>query len=404
LNIWSCAIVSASLLTLLPLPSKGQTPCPRGGKYDDGCKAAPGLGGTRNGMLIQISDFFTGYANQSSQEFDKRPPWNVAGVDYPVGIQTGTILKDPAVNSPKGCTFGETASPAGGPQLRCAGEDPVVEGYEFGEVGAHGCTALLMTNAITGTEVIKNNHFSNCSNTDNSTYLVETQNGSRANVVFSNNVVNGNWKPGSPLKSAQLVFYTTGALTQEYNAVLDMPIRPQGSGCTVCDHIGDLKTRYNLFVSFANVRGGSHGEIQEQTFSRAQQTTQDNTVYSYNTIMQPKTALDGQTSALIYATGGGAPMNPTYNNLVVDHNTEITNRNINGKVTTAVAGVSIANGTYNSIKFIENYIDKTGAYYNFLCEGTNTIVPHPPVLSGNVDIVSGNTIDRITAYKCTLPE
>jgi hypothetical protein len=379
-------------------PARG---CPT--KYDDGCKTAPGLAGARAGTLIQFSDFFSGYANQTDQNYNKRPPWNVAGVDYPVGIQVGTALKDPAINTPRGCTFGLTASPAGGPQLRCTGDSPVVQGYEFGEIGGHACTTLLMANAATGLEIIKNNHFSNCSNTDNSTYLVETQNGSTADVVFSNNVVNGNWATGSLLKSAQLVFYTTGALTQEYNAILDMPIRPQGSGCTVCDHIGDLLTRYNLFISFANVRGGSHGEIQEQTLSRAQQTTQDNTIYSFNTILQPRTALDGQTTALIYASGGGASMNPIYKNLVVDHNTEITNLN-GGKVTTATAGVTITNGTYLSVKYIENYLDKTGAYFYFLCQGVNTILPFAPLLSGNMDLVSGSQIDKMTSAKCRIAE
>lgn len=51
--------------------------CPFGNAYADGCSGAPA--GTS-----QYPNMLGGYA--------ARPPWNVAGVDYPVGIPAGTVL------------------------------------------------------------------------------------------------------------------------------------------------------------------------------------------------------------------------------------------------------------------------------------------------------------------------
>ena len=50
----------------------------------DGCNGAPAA----STYTVRHSNFFTGYAQQSGQTyFNSHPPqWNVAGVDYPVGI------------------------------------------------------------------------------------------------------------------------------------------------------------------------------------------------------------------------------------------------------------------------------------------------------------------------------
>lgn len=94
---------------------------------DDGCSGAPYVSPSQldaqiaGAYMVQHRDFFTGYAAQSRgagsshQPLDGvypiRPPWHVAGVDYPVGIPASSFpLKVPGVNPlPANCTAYTTA-------------------------------------------------------------------------------------------------------------------------------------------------------------------------------------------------------------------------------------------------------------------------------------------------------
>ena len=98
--------------------------CPHGqyvnrSGVSDGCSTAP-VGKFNNKTLIQHPEFFNGYANQNGQSYRTRPAWNVAGVDYPVGIPAGTVLKDPATATlPPHCNYKPTGSSLGGPVVSC---------------------------------------------------------------------------------------------------------------------------------------------------------------------------------------------------------------------------------------------------------------------------------------------
>ena len=64
---------------------------------------ADGSIGAAAGGTVQYSNFFTSRALQSGQTYSTRPPWNVAGVDYAVGVPSGA-LKDPlSASLPSGC-------------------------------------------------------------------------------------------------------------------------------------------------------------------------------------------------------------------------------------------------------------------------------------------------------------
>lgn len=67
------------LFFLLLIGSRAWGQCSQGSAYADGCPGAPA--GT-----IQYPNALSGYS--------ARPPWNVAGVDYHVGITSGTSLTD----------------------------------------------------------------------------------------------------------------------------------------------------------------------------------------------------------------------------------------------------------------------------------------------------------------------
>ena len=52
-----------------------------------------------NANMVQHSDFFASYARHSGQAaYAVRPPWNVAGVDYPVGVGGPSSLSDLKLN------------------------------------------------------------------------------------------------------------------------------------------------------------------------------------------------------------------------------------------------------------------------------------------------------------------
>ena len=78
----------------------GGAACPQGSAYADGCA------GASQSATFQQSNFFT-YAAQSGQTLSSRPPWNVAGVDYPVGATTavGSLTNPAAGGLPSGCTY-----------------------------------------------------------------------------------------------------------------------------------------------------------------------------------------------------------------------------------------------------------------------------------------------------------
>jgi hypothetical protein len=103
--------------------------CLYGTKYPDGCPAAS-MG------LPNYPKLLDGYA--------KRPPWNVAGVDYHVGLGAGTPLKDPSTATlPSGCSYSA-------PTVSCSGKGITLAGFDF---SLHGGMKLVMNGAgdtITG--------------------------------------------------------------------------------------------------------------------------------------------------------------------------------------------------------------------------------------------------------------
>ena len=117
MRYFSNTIITLSVLIsgfAFAAPAFAQATCPRGTAYADGCSAASGSGS----QYSFRSDYVT------------RPPWNVAGVDYLVGVPTGQVLKNPAslITSPLPGTsyngqFGNT--------LIVTGSNVVIDGYDF---------------------------------------------------------------------------------------------------------------------------------------------------------------------------------------------------------------------------------------------------------------------------------
>jgi hypothetical protein len=133
--IFLFAILCGAPISGLENSAVAANACPRASAgYADGCAGAP-----PTGQFIQ-PDFFTmvrqsgqsQYRDASGARSDHPPPWNVAGVDYPVGHTTPDAkLLDPIKNPPAGCAYNPAAR-----WLRCSsGAD--IQHYRFNGVGLY---------------------------------------------------------------------------------------------------------------------------------------------------------------------------------------------------------------------------------------------------------------------------
>ena len=107
----NCLLFLAAVL-LFTVPVNGLIAAQAGCPYPatatvDGCAGAP----TESALTVRRPDFFSGYAQRSKQHWISaaHPPWNVAGVDYPVGIPASSIVtpgSDSYVRSTTGPGYG----------------------------------------------------------------------------------------------------------------------------------------------------------------------------------------------------------------------------------------------------------------------------------------------------------
>jgi hypothetical protein len=109
---WGCAGSNGGTSATCSTTAVTGAACPKAAAgYADGCSGAPS--GTPQAPAL--------LASYSAH----RPAWDVAGVDYPVGITSGTTLKDPASGGlPGGCTYSS-------PTVSCNGSNIVLNGWDF---------------------------------------------------------------------------------------------------------------------------------------------------------------------------------------------------------------------------------------------------------------------------------
>jgi len=381
-----CAGVVAGIVVaswLVSGPASAHRTCFYQNGYDDGCAGAPS-----DGNYI-TPDFFS-YAKQSGQgdyysapsiPSTHPPPWNVAGVDYPVGYRTSKELLDPATGPlPTGCNYSATGSPAGGAIVICSGaSDLKLNGWDF---SLHNCTVLDIKSNVTGTITIKNSKFvngSNCSVTNG--YLVMVENPAAANFKFEHNFVDGLAQQYPTSLMGLIVPFVQGRLTVQYNAFLHAPARP----ITSIDQ-GPLFIAYNYWEGWVYQPSDGHGEVMINYLG--DNKFQPSITYSFNTALEPNDVCANCGTSVWYPTGGGR--NTTIESVHVDHNTSIVNLN-NGQVTVAAASAETSYNTYGSVSFHKNFMDPMGSYECFTTTSNPTYV-NPPKFTGNVNMLNGNAV------------
>lgn len=334
-----------------------------GAGWSDGCAYS------NPSSTYQVTNFFTSYARQSSQTYASTggntssahpPPWDVAGVDYPVGYYTAKAsLKDPAVTQPTNCTYHLTGSlfNSAFPYLECgtaSGQNVDIEGYNFGPVGGHDCTPVTLSSAnlTSGTTVtIKDNLFENgadCSNnaTNNITGMIQTDItgytiGSTINVQY--NTWLGHWADPCcdqpPYSPRAMGFLTTGSLTFEYNAIVNWPSDPIFLGVGGGSNIGTVE--YNYLEGWVYRGAESHGEWGSLSYGSGQSTV-GSFLVAYNTLLSTTTQASNDTTLLWYSQGVASVVytgtNMIANNVVVAN--YVGGVNTSGKVSFIVSDIT----------------------------------------------------------------
>ncbi len=352
--------------------------CPRDSAgYPDGCDAA------NPASVLQIPNFFSGYAAQSGQTYATRPAWSVAGVDYPVGYYTPQAqLRDPTIpsNLPRSCRF-DSASDT----VNCQGTGPLaLSGLDF---SLHNGVRLHIYSSYSGTITLSNNYFRNGSASDTTTFLVRIDD-APAKLVDTNNVYDGNAQNFPQYLSYLLADLRTGnyATTHQYNAFLNMPQK----GVSIPASSASL-FHYN-YCGDIEVRQYAHGQC--IIFGGATATSPSH-ADQYNTYFESASPPDGHQD-----TGGITSMQyissglsgTQFMNVLVTNNSIVTNlRGGAGGALTVSSNVELAYSTYAQINFRENFIDSTGSYYAFAVLSGATC-QSLPFFSGNINLITGADI------------
>lgn len=243
------------------------------------------------GGSFQQSNFYTFYAPQNGQSYVTRPPWEAAGVDYPVGFPFASLpLKDPTAGGlPSGASYASNV-------ITITGNNVTLDGWDLSIAGGIAVAAY----AATGTFTIKNCkvvYTSSVGNTNNGCWL-EVGNSSTntgCNLVCVYNDVNLNGDVGFGPSTHGIVNWGPGTNTFMYNRFAKFNFRNAFS-------FGAYFQRYNYFEAI-NFNTADHGEW--MIFDAGPNTGQTvpSCDVSFNTVLQPANWGAGATTFFYISSG-----------------------------------------------------------------------------------------------------
>lgn len=327
----------------LAVPHGSTSGCPQGNQFVDGCPGAP-IG------TIQFPTLLSSYA--------KRAPWNVAGVDYYVGLPVGTVLSDPSTISVSGVTVNASAH-----TVVVSGSNITLSGIDFGLDNGWKAT-------ITGAnDTIKNSRFTAGSNQGTGGFdgYVLALNGSGTTTITDNDI-NGNNVAVTAQSGALVSVAGSGALVIQYNHIRNAAGDMLEVGSTNATKF-DVE---NNILENAGSTGTAHADVIQYFNSKiASGHIQFNTVYEHS-----PASINGEGILATYDEGSGETMS----NMTERNNTLISLVNVNWG-----PGVFIENdvgtGTASTMTIHDNYFDPTGQtsslWYGTGSVGFGTILPTP---------------------------
>lgn len=151
---------------LSTVPHVATASCPQGTVFNDGCTGA---------VAAEKP-----YPNEFST-YATRPPWNVAGVDYPAGLPTGLTLLDPTTATlPSGCVYASASH-----KVTCSTAGVTISGYDFSL--HNGTQFVCAANNLT----VKNSQITVGTNQGALGEII-TATAACSNLTMVNNDINGN--------------------------------------------------------------------------------------------------------------------------------------------------------------------------------------------------------------------
>lgn len=380
--------------------------CPYGTSGVDGCTNAPMAGL----YTVQISNFFTGYAQQTSQTW-VRPAllnWNVPGVNYPVGPNTSTLV-DPATASGTAAMTSNCTWNASRQDINCnGGSSLTINGVDFsGVTGGHSVSASLAINStVAGPCLIENSYFK-----WNNGYAAGAGGGminvtGCTSLAFVNNKVDGTgniWAvatgQGQYLLDYNPQSSTTGVqqATFQYNAFLGCPAR-----CVEAGLYGNFTWDFNyvegmVYGSVVNYHGEPFfvGVPVGETLAALN--------VDYNTYLEPANVSSGGTALVTPVELGANCLTCVVTTTNVYHNVEVANLTNSSSLsgsglgTMSVAGVGLYYANYGTVNLGYNFIDPTGSLYCFVNSTSQTGGANPTTVNfttnTNVDLVNGSYLN-----------
>jgi hypothetical protein len=302
----------------------------------------------------------------------RRPPFDVAGVDYHVGAPSDVRLRDPAIEAlPAGCVY-----KAG--LVTCTKDNTIISGYDF----SFHEVRLYIPSGVSGT-IITNNRFGigpACKDP-----LIDIRNA--GSTTISHNSFEGAGPLCSNLQFGTLIFsvYPAGAVsTVEYNEFSNIPEDvlqyagpPAGAASIIL--------RYNLF--YIQGYSGHPDGFQANGGNFDPIDISFNTYYNAS----PPSKIGAQPLHV------EAQLTAVLNHSTVFYNTIVTPGDCDGGHRRCVANTVIACkqdpgvNTNTNFQAYGNYIDSSGAYAAFhddsACSGTRWGIPVP-----NRDMKTGTYI------------
>jgi hypothetical protein len=307
--------------------------------------------------------------------------WNVAGVDYCVGVPSGKVLKDPTVpsNLPSGASYASST-------VTVSGCNVTLDGFDF---TLHATVVSVKVTVASCTTTIRESKFA-----ANATALQPIANllslGSGGAFVFERNEYNGLAAIGDASGSGFEVndpIQGAGKITLEYNYFHDFDSKViQVSGSTPAAPFAE---KYNLFEDYGSCATPpcAHGEA-EYTYGGPGTiafTSEFNTYLEhFHTGSADLTSLQAVQADDVDIDGSTDD-----HNVILAPGPQATCNMYNANAYVAAADVfdgQQEGGTLSNVSFAYNYLDNSGTYFPWY-HSTGMGVTH----TNNVDTGTGGT-------------
>ena len=317
----------------------------------------------------QLPSLLSGYA--------VRPSWNVAGVDYAVGIPQGIVLKDPfagGVLAPALVALGGSANSSNHVITFSGVNNAVISGWDFSLEG--GWTVQINSSNAT----IANSNFKVGANLRPPIFVGNSAN----NVTIVNNVIDGSGLATNPA-GGMLVLNALGTTKIEYNLIENayyqfIEAAPSSNGPST------QIIQYNIMQNAGiGAPQGAHGDWIQDLTDPSNLVFTDIEV-NFNTLIQNNPVAATQGLSILSAAGNSGTGYAAKEG--VSNNTVVVKTNVNYPI---IIDTTWLNG---SAVVSNNYIDQTGVVGSYLFAGKYNGVGTDGPYNGSV--THSNNINMVT--------